>query len=72
MVSITCPCVECIHNGQRYKCKAKTINLKHRNMATVNEGRIDMWVCDKYELSDEAKKMQKVYNEIAHKVGKGW
>ena len=41
-------------------------------MATVNEGRIDMWVCDKYELSDEAKRMQEVYNEIAHKVGKGW
>lgn len=57
MVSITCPCAECVHHGTRNKCKAKEINFKYRNMATVNEGRVDMWVCDKYELSEEAKKI---------------
>lgn len=57
MVSVTCPCVVCMYNGERNKCKAKNINLTYRNMATVNEGRVDMWICDKYELSAEAKEI---------------
>ena len=60
MVSITCPCVECKHNGRGHKCTAKSINLKYRNMLTVNEGRVDMWVCDKYELSIEAEIIRKL------------
>lgn len=59
MVSITCPCVECIYNGKGYHCTAKSINLKWRNMATVNEGRVDMWICDKYEKSDWCKRAEK-------------
>lgn len=58
MVSITCPCIECRHNGRANKCTAKAINLTYRNMATINEGRVDMWVCNKYELSDEAKRIE--------------
>ena len=58
MVSVTCPCVECIHNGRRNKCTAKNISLTFRNMATVNEGRVDMWVCNKYEKSDFCKELE--------------
>lgn len=58
MVSVTCPCVECIHNGKRNKCTAKNIRLTFRNMATVNEGRVDMWVCNKYEKSDFCKELE--------------
>lgn len=57
MVSVICPCVECKHNGRRYRCKCKEIKLEWRNMATVNEGRVDMWVCKKYEKSDYEKKI---------------
>ena len=49
MVSITCPCIECEYNGKQMKCRAKDIKLTHRNMATVNEGRVDMWICNKYK-----------------------
>ena len=59
MVSITCPCVECRYNGRAHKCTAKAIKLTYRNMATINEGRVDMWICNKYELSDEAKRIEK-------------
>ena len=58
MVSVTCPCVECIHNGRKNKCTAKNISLTFRNMATVNEGRVDMWVCNKYEKSDFCKELE--------------
>lgn len=68
MVSITCPCVECINNGKGNKCKAKAINLKFRNMATVNEGRVDMWVCDKYELSEWAKRIDKSLKNYMEKM----
>lgn len=57
MVSVTCPCVECIYNGRNNKCKAGKIKLTYRNMATVNEGRVDMWVCDKYAMSEESKRI---------------
>ena len=63
MVSVTCPCGECIHNGARYKCTAKNIKLTFRNMATVNEGIVNMWVCNQYELSDEAKEMERLFKQ---------
>lgn len=64
MVSITCPSAECIHNGRGYKCTAGKIRLTYRNMATVNEGRVDMWICDKYEICDTAKQAQEYFMEI--------
>lgn len=63
MVSITCPCTECRYNGRAYKCTAKAIKLTYRNMATVNEGRVDMWICNKYELSESAKRVQKFFED---------
>ena len=52
MVSITCPCTECEYNGKQMKCRAKQIHLGWRNMATINEGRVDMWICDHYKPSE--------------------
>lgn len=63
MVSVTCPCGECMHNGARYKCTAKNIKLTFRNMATVNEGRVNMWICNQYELSAEAKEMERLFKQ---------
>lgn len=61
MTKILCPCIECIHNGNHYVCNAKKVELKYRNMATVNEGRVDMWVCKQYELSEYAKRIDKEF-----------
>lgn len=58
MSKVICPCVECIHNGKHYVCKADKVEFKYRNMATVNEGRVDMWICKQYELSEYAKKIE--------------
>ena len=33
----------------------KKVEFIYRNMATVNEGRVDMWICKQYELSDNTK-----------------
>ncbi len=55
MSKIICPCVECIYNGDDHVCYADEVKLTFRNMATVNEGRVDMWVCNQYELSEGAK-----------------
>ena len=32
-------------------------------MATVNEGRVDMWICDKYSLDEHTKELQKQLKE---------
>ena len=58
MVSVTCPCVECEYNGRRNKCTADRISLTYRNMATVNEGRVDMWVCNMYTKSELCKELE--------------
>lgn len=58
MVSVSCPCSECKHNGMRNKCKAENINLSFASLMTVHEGRISAWKCNMYELSDEAKAME--------------
>ena len=58
MATIICPCAECIHNDENSHCTAEKIFLKYRSMNTVNEGMVDMWVCDKYEMSEEFKKIK--------------
>ena len=69
MSKIICPCVECIHNGKRYICNSDKVELKYRNMATVNEGRVDMWICKQYELSDNAKKIAEMFISKAERSG---
>lgn len=64
MVSITCPCVECIYNGRGNKCRADKINLAYRNMATVNEGRVDMWICDKYTFNKESMQLLEAFERM--------
>lgn len=58
MSKIICPCAECDHNGEHYVCNADKVEFKYRNMATVNEGRVDMWVCKQYKLSKDAKRIE--------------
>jgi len=57
MTKVWCPCVECVNN-EKQRCKARELKFKYRNMATVNEGRVDMWVCDQYQLSKESQDIQ--------------
>lgn len=59
-----CPCVECIHHSDKTNtCKAKEVAFTYRNMATLNEGRVDMWVCKQYELSEDVKRIFKEIDE---------
>ena len=58
MSKIICPCVVCKYNGEDNVCDAEEIRLTFRKMHTVNEGVVDMWVCDKYEMSDYSKRIQ--------------
>lgn len=69
MSKVICPSVECIHNGKRYICNCDKVELKWRNMATVNEGRVDMWICKQYELSDDAKKITEMFISKAESKG---
>lgn len=64
MAKIICPCAECKHHREDNICKANEIHLKYRSMITVHEGRVDMWVCDKYQLSEEAENIIKVTKEF--------
>lgn len=56
MTNVFCPSVDCVNN-KNLKCKSKNIELVWRQMATVNEGRVEMWICKNYEMSSEAKEM---------------
>ena len=61
-MKVYCPCAECQYN-KKNKCSADELKLKWRNMATVNEGRVDMWICDKYSLDDQTRELQKQLEE---------
>ena len=66
MSKIICPCVECVHNGKNNICKANKVVFKWRNMVTKNEGRVDMWICKQYELSDCAQEIISCLKDINH------
>ena len=66
MTKVWCPCVECINNDKQ-RCKSRELKFKYRNMATVNEGRVDMWVCDQYQLSKES---QDILNQLEQLIKK--
>lgn len=57
MTKIICPSVECKFCNDNHICTAKEIKLTFRNMVTVNEGRVDMWICNKYEMDDTSKEL---------------
>lgn len=56
MSKVICAAVECKYNKNSI-CKAKEINLSAGNIATVHEGRQDIWRCKMYELSEFSKKV---------------
>lgn len=66
MTKVFCPCVECINNDKQ-RCRAKELKFKYRNMAMVNEGRVDMWVCDQYELSSESQEIMLQLEQLVNK-----
>lgn len=68
MSKVICPLNECVHNGKNYVCKANKVELKYRNMATVNEGRVDMWVCKQYVLSEEAKRIEEEFKKMEEAI----
>lgn len=67
MTQITCACLDCKFCKENAQCTAKEIKLSWGNIATVWEGRQDVWWCKSYEMSDEAKA---TYEEI-YKFFKG-
>ena len=73
MTKVICPCTECVHNGDHYICNAEKVEFIYRNMATVNEGRVDMWKCKQYELSEIARKIDEGFSEyIKQKIDEGF
>lgn len=72
MTKIICPSEECKYCNANHICIAKQVNLTYRNMATVNEGRVDMWVCKQYEPDDEYRELEKNIEEFMKiRTGRG-
>lgn len=57
MTEIICTCFDCKFCNDNAKCTAKEIKLTAGNIATVWEGRQDVWWCKSFEMSDEAKEI---------------
>lgn len=67
MISIICGSVD-FNIIEMIKCTEDKVKLTYRNMATVNVGSIDMWMCDKYTMSDDLKR---ILAEIEKMMKKG-
>lgn len=64
MTEIICACFDCKFCNENAQCTAKEIKLTSGNIATVWEGRQDVWWCKSFEMSDEAKVFQQRIKEI--------
>lgn len=64
MTEITCACFDCKFCNENAQCTAKEIKLTSGNIATMWEGRQDVWWCKSFELSNEAKDFYKRVKEI--------
>ncbi len=62
MTNITCACFDCKYCNDNSQCTAKEIKIAFGNIATVWEGRQDVWWCKSFEMSEEAKD---IYQRIA-------
>jgi hypothetical protein len=64
MTKITCACFDCKYCDDNAQCTAKEIKLTYGNIATVWEGRQDVWWCKFFEMSEEAKDCYKRIADI--------
>ena len=67
MSKVLCPSIECKYNKNQ-KCTCKEIRLTGRNMATVNEGRVDVWICNQYEIDEYSKYIFSEFLKIMENV----
>ena len=67
MTKVKCPCVECKYNGKKSQCTCKEISLTWRSLATVNEGRQEVWVCKQYEEAEWAEELREKFEECMKK-----
>ena len=74
MPKVICPCIDCKYNDDNHRCKANYLRLKFHSLTTVYEGRMNVWVCDKYELSEDVvalkKELYKYFNDINENKGR--
>lgn len=68
MTKVWCPCAECIYND-RNRCKSRELSFRYRNMATVNEGRVDMWICDHYQIDEKSHEIMAQMQELLREKG---
>ena len=61
MAKVYCARAECKYN-KKNTCKAKEINLRAWHINTVYEGFKQMEECRTFEMSEEAKKIEKIIN----------
>ena len=60
MPKVVCPCVECRWCKSNHRCSADYLRLGYSYTPTMRDGHgnAHRWVCDMYELSDEAKNLE--------------
>lgn len=68
MTKVYCPCLECVNNKDQ-RCKAKEVSLTWRSLATVNEGRQEVWVCKQYQVSEEMQVIEEQFKALIKKGG---
>lgn len=64
MPKVICAVPECKYNNDKNECTAKTIMLNSGNIMTVWEGRKDIWVCQQFEMSEEAKRIADMFENM--------
>ena len=64
MPKLKCASWDCVWNDTENQCRAKEVSLNDLSIMTLWEGRQHLWRCKQYEMSEEAKKIEKVMKEV--------
>lgn len=67
MPKVICAVPECKYNNDKNECTAEKILLSSGNIMTVWEGRKDVWICQQHELTEEAKRLQAIFEYLVMK-----
>ena len=67
MPKVICAYPECKYNNDNNECTAEKILLNSGNIMTVWEGRKDVWICQQHELTEEAKRLQAIFEYLVMK-----
>ena len=64
MTKLYCPLIECINNDSG-RCKLRELHLSANTVQTVNDGKMKVWMCDRFIVSKATNDFMEQLDQLA-------